>query len=78
MSLLITEATVTEERAIEMTQWLKNNVWPQQQVAEFMQETVVYRAQWIRTNGTKSIQDIIAEFPRLVDTPGMVRLPICN
>lgn len=61
-----------------MTEWLKENMWPREQVTDYMQETAVYRAQWIRNNEAKTVPDIIAEFPRLVDTPGMVRFPGCN
>ncbi|XP_063077443.1 uncharacterized protein LOC134467502 [Engraulis encrasicolus] len=68
----VPQDTVTAERAIEMAQWLQANIWPQSQVKEFMRHTVSYRARWIRANGSKAIGDIIAEFPRLVDTPGMI------
>lgn len=68
-----TEDTVTPEDAVQMSMWLKTNLWPQSQVADFMKKTAGYRARWIRANGSKAIADIISEFPRLVDTPGMVR-----
>nr|XP_054591347.1 uncharacterized protein LOC129155155 isoform X3 [Nothobranchius furzeri] len=55
-----------------MTEWLKNNIWPPSQVSQYMLETAIQRAQWIRSNGTMSIREIMAEFPRLVDTPGMI------
>ncbi|XP_027869415.1 uncharacterized protein LOC114142362 isoform X2 [Xiphophorus couchianus] len=66
------EPTISAERAIQMTEWLKNNFWPADQVVQYMRETAVYRAGWIRSSGTIPMQQIFAEFPRLLDTPGMV------
>ncbi|XP_048118509.1 uncharacterized protein LOC125306922 [Alosa alosa] len=66
------ESTITTERAIQLTEWLKNNTWPPSQVNEVMLQTAVHRAQWIRADKARPIQDIIAEFPRLVDTPDMI------
>ncbi|RXN20787.1 hypothetical protein ROHU_006995 [Labeo rohita] len=48
------------------------SVIPANKVAEYMKETAIHRSQWIRANGTKSIEDITCEFPRLLDTPGMI------
>ncbi|XP_063039821.1 uncharacterized protein LOC134435017 isoform X2 [Engraulis encrasicolus] len=70
--IILPEATISEEAAFHMTEWLKENMWPREQVTDYMQETAVYRAQWIRNNEAKTVPDIIAEFPRLVDTPGML------
>nr|XP_054591303.1 uncharacterized protein LOC129155133 isoform X3 [Nothobranchius furzeri] len=70
--IVLPEPTVSPERAIQMTEWLKNNIWPPSQVSQYMLETAIQRAQWIRSNGTMSIREIMAEFPRLVDTPGMI------
>ncbi|XP_032366173.1 uncharacterized protein LOC116684900 [Etheostoma spectabile] len=70
--VILPEPTITPERAIQLTEWLKNNIWPQSQVGQHMLETALHRAQWIRSNGTTSLLDIITEFPRLVDTPGMI------
>ncbi|XP_027886405.1 uncharacterized protein LOC114152659 isoform X2 [Xiphophorus couchianus] len=66
------EPTISAERAIQMTEWLKNNFWPADQVVQYMRETAVYRTGWIRSSGTIPMQQIFAEFPRLLDTPGMV------
>ncbi|XP_023190186.1 uncharacterized protein LOC111608684 [Xiphophorus maculatus] len=66
------EPTISAERTIQMTEWLKNNFWPADQVVQYMQETAVYRAGWIRSSGTIPMQQIFAEFPRLLDTPGMI------
>lgn len=74
ISLLITESDVTAEQALQMSEWLKNNIWPPAQVGQYTLQTAIHRAQWIRANGTKPIQAIIEEFPRLLDTPGMVSL----
>ena len=57
-----------------MSEWLKNNVWPNAQVGQYMLKTAIHRAQWIRGDGTKSLLNIVEEFPRLLDTPGMVSL----
>ncbi|CAB1321571.1 unnamed protein product [Coregonus sp. 'balchen'] len=38
-----------------MTKWL-NNIWPANQVAEYMKETTIQRAQWIRQNGAKTVE----------------------
>lgn len=55
-----------------MIQWLRNNTWPASQVEVYMKDTATHRARWIRENGTKAIVEIIEEYPRLLDTPGMV------
>lgn len=80
ISLLLfpTEPTIGPERAIQLTEWLKNNIWPPAQVAQYMLETAIHRATWIRSNGTIPLQQIFAEFPRLLDTPGMVRLHLID
>jgi hypothetical protein len=51
-----------------MTKWL-NNICPENQVAEYMKETMIWRAQWTRQNGAKTVE-IVREYPRLLDTPG--------
>ena len=73
-SLPITEPIITGEKCLQMTLWLKNNIWLQATVSQYMLETAVHRANWIRQDGAKTIQNIMAEFPRLMDTPGMVSL----
>uniref|UniRef100_UPI003AAF1029 uncharacterized protein n=1 Tax=Centroberyx gerrardi TaxID=166262 RepID=UPI003AAF1029 len=70
--LVLPESRVSSERAAQLTEWLKNNVWPANQVAEYMRETAIHRAKWIKENGTKSLDEIVREYPRLLDTPGMI------
>ncbi|KAE8292760.1 hypothetical protein D5F01_LYC07852 [Larimichthys crocea] len=70
--ILLPEPIITAEKCLQLTLWLKNNIWPQATVSQYMLETAVHRANWIRQNGTKTIQNIMAEFPRLMDTPGMI------
>ncbi|XP_058651083.1 uncharacterized protein LOC131551888 isoform X2 [Onychostoma macrolepis] len=57
-----------------MTEWLKNNIWPLSQVEQYMKETSIHRAKWIRDNGTKTMMEIFKEYPRLLDTPGMDKI----
>ncbi|XP_052433847.1 uncharacterized protein LOC127974538 [Carassius gibelio] len=71
-TLVIPEPSISPDRAVQLAEWLKNNMWPANQVADYMKETAIHRAQWIRANGTKSIEEITCEFPRLLDTPGMI------
>ncbi|KAJ8335413.1 hypothetical protein SKAU_G00387550 [Synaphobranchus kaupii] len=66
------ESDTSVERALEMKEWLKNNIWPQDQVSEYMADTAIHRAQWIRGDGTKSLPEILAEYSRFLDTPGMI------
>lgn len=74
---LFVEPSISPDRAVQLAEWLKNNMWPANQVADYMKETAIHRAQWIRANGTKSIEEITCEFPRLLDTPGMVGPNLC-
>ncbi|XP_035846961.1 uncharacterized protein LOC116052877 [Sander lucioperca] len=39
--------TRTNYNSIQLTEWLKNNIWPQSQVGQYMLETAIHRAQWI-------------------------------
>lgn len=61
------------EKFQEMVDWLKMHKYPISEVENYMKETAVYRGKWIRNNGSKTIPEILKEFPRLVDNPGMVR-----
>ncbi|XP_078024425.1 uncharacterized protein LOC144463558 isoform X2 [Epinephelus lanceolatus] len=63
---------ILPDRAMEMKEWLKNNIWPQEQVRDYMVDTAIHRAQWIRSDGSKSLPEILAEYPRFLDTPGMI------
>ncbi|CAB1340584.1 unnamed protein product [Coregonus sp. 'balchen'] len=53
-----------------MTEWLKNNIWLANQVAEYMKENAFQRTPWIRQNGAWTVE-IVREYPRLLDIPGM-------
>lgn len=65
------ESTISEERAEEIKQWLRNNTQPISQVEQYMRETALYRAQWMRANNSKNMFEVLHEFPRLT-TPGMI------
>lgn len=62
---------MSPEELKEKVEWLRNNRYPVSQVEEYMKQTAVQRGRWIRET-TRSVQEILIEFPRLVD-PGMVR-----
>ncbi|CAM4578200.1 unnamed protein product [Leuciscus chuanchicus] len=70
---LLPDSQISEADSNKMTEWLKKNKQPVSQVEEYMRGTAVYRAQWIRENGSKSLIEITQEYPRLLDTPGMVK-----
>ncbi|KAK9966163.1 hypothetical protein ABG768_003289 [Culter alburnus] len=55
-----------------MIDWLKNNRTPHSQVEEFMRRTAPHRAAWIRSSGTKTVEEINREYPRLHNFPGMI------
>ncbi|XP_077100006.1 uncharacterized protein LOC143750715 [Siphateles boraxobius] len=55
-----------------MIEWLKNNRSPHSQVEELMKLTAPHRAAWIRSSGTKTVEEINREYPRLYDFPGMI------
>ncbi|XDV29328.1 hypothetical protein PO909_032465, partial [Leuciscus waleckii] len=65
------ESSLTELHT--MIEWLKNNRSPHSQVEELMIRTAPHRAAWIRSSGTKTVEEINREYPRLYDFPGMVR-----
>ncbi|CAM4448958.1 unnamed protein product [Leuciscus chuanchicus] len=71
-STVIPASTLSPERAVQLKEWLKNNTRPQDQVEQYMKETAPFRAHWIREYGSKPISEILSEFPRLMDTPGMI------
>ncbi|XP_028826875.1 uncharacterized protein LOC114785189 [Denticeps clupeoides] len=66
------ESNVDSERVTQMIEWLRNNIWPASQVEQYMKETAIQRAKWIRNDGSKTIMEIAKEYPRLLDTPGMI------
>ncbi|RXN19331.1 hypothetical protein ROHU_025785 [Labeo rohita] len=65
------ESAISEERAEEIKQWLRNNTQPISQVEQYMRETALCRAQWIRANNSKNMFEVLHEFPRLTTT-GMI------
>ncbi|CAM4570737.1 unnamed protein product [Leuciscus chuanchicus] len=66
------EYGVPLEKVQEMVEWLKVHKYPISEVENYMKETAIYRGKWIRNNGSKSIPEVLKEFPRLVDNPGMI------
>ncbi|XP_028837523.1 uncharacterized protein LOC114791133 isoform X2 [Denticeps clupeoides] len=66
------ESNVDSERVTQMIKWLRNNIWPASQVEQYMKETAIQRAKWIRNDGSKTIMEIAKEYPCLLDTPGMI------
>ncbi|XP_078030276.1 uncharacterized protein LOC144466599 [Epinephelus lanceolatus] len=66
------ESCLAPEKLQQMVDWLKVNKYPVSEVEVYMKETVIYQGKWIRSNGSKSIPEILKEFPRLVDNPGMI------
>lgn len=62
---------VPEERSQQQKEWLKHNCYLLTQVQEYMEETALYRANWIWANPSRGIFEILAEYPRLTSS-GMV------
>lgn len=54
-----------------MKEWLCHNLEPETKVKDFMQKTAIKRAALLRDENFR-LDQIIKEFPRLFDTPGMV------
>ncbi|XP_034089809.1 uncharacterized protein LOC117557924 [Gymnodraco acuticeps] len=67
-----TEYDVPPEKLLEMVEWMKVNRYPVSQVEDYMNQTALHRGKWIRSNGSKSLPEILTEFPRLLDNPGMI------
>lgn len=55
-----------------MINWLKHHNAPAQQVTEMMKQTCRYRANKIRTEKERPLRELLKEYPRLIDTDGMV------
>ncbi|CAB3987566.1 Hypothetical predicted protein [Paramuricea clavata] len=68
------ESSISEEDYEGMVEWLKHHVEPLTKVKEFMSKTSVKRASWIREHSDLSVDAILKEHPRLIDTPGMIEL----
>lgn len=71
---LFLESDISNEQFQCMVEWLKHNISPTTQVNSFMEKTAVKRAEWIRINRGESFENILREYPRLFDTPGMVSM----
>ncbi|CAL8234739.1 unnamed protein product [Arctogadus glacialis] len=56
------------EQVVEMAE---HNDQPLIQMEEFMRDTALYRARWVRENSGKSVHDVLQEFPQLTN-PGMI------
>ncbi|KAA0706357.1 hypothetical protein E1301_Tti022809 [Triplophysa tibetana] len=65
------KSTLDMEQVVQMTEWLKYNIWPPSQVEQYMKEKAIHRAKWIRDDGTKAVMEIVKEYPRPLDTPDM-------
>ena len=65
-----TECSISEPRATQLKEWLRNNSRPLSQVETYMSDTAVYRGKGIRENSW-TINQILDEFPHLM-TKGMV------
>ncbi|XP_039670902.1 uncharacterized protein LOC120567860 [Perca fluviatilis] len=66
------KCTISDERALQLKEWLRNNSQPLSQIETYMENTAVYRAKWIRDNNW-TIDEILEEFPHLMtkDMPGI-------
>ena len=60
---------LSEEECASMKTWLKFNIEPKDTLVSYMVKTCKARASWLRENQKSPIND----WPRLLDTPGMVR-----
>lgn len=60
-----------------MKEWMKANSEPISTIKKYIEKTVVNRAEWIRKTPDLSMREVMKEYPRLFDTPGMV-LYICQ
>ncbi|KAG7479195.1 hypothetical protein JOB18_020438 [Solea senegalensis] len=68
----IPECNISDERASQLKEWLRNNSQPFSQVETYMQDTAVYRAKRIRDNNW-TIDQSLEEFPHLM-TKGVIVL----
>lgn len=71
-TVVVPESHLDEAEVVSMKEWLKTHRQPADQVEEYMKFTAPLRMAWIRSGGTKPIREIIAEYPRLYDTRGMI------
>jgi len=54
-----------------MKEWLRHNVQPLDKVQEYMEKTATMRATLLKER-KRPLAEILDEFPRLFDVPGMV------
>ncbi|XP_041840155.1 uncharacterized protein LOC121639051 [Melanotaenia boesemani] len=66
----IPDSTISEEKAMQLKEWLRHNSQPLSKVEQYMLDTAVYRAKMIRGNKW-DIQEVCQEFPHLL-TQGMI------
>ena len=52
--------------------WLKDNEQPAHQVTQYMQDTFKQRRKWIKAETSRTVEDILVQYPRLLN-PNMVR-----
>ncbi|XP_028254191.1 uncharacterized protein LOC114453764 [Parambassis ranga] len=71
-AVLTPDSLSSPQNIREMVAWLKANKYPVSEVEAKMKETSIHRSKWIRCNGSKTISEILREFPRLTDNPGMI------
>lgn len=57
-----------------MTQWLKHNKEPLSQVRDYQRKTARKRLSWIKDNPDKPVKEIFVQYPRLLDTPGLISM----
>jgi hypothetical protein len=55
-----------------MKEWMKANLEPLSTLKNYMEKTVLNRAEWIRKTPDLPMREVMKEYPRLFDTPGMV------
>ena len=71
---LAVECHTQEADHAGMKEWLKQHLEPASTIKLYMEKTVINRACWIKENSDLGIKEIMNEYPRLFDTPGMVGL----
>ncbi|XP_071843612.1 uncharacterized protein [Apostichopus japonicus] len=72
VDLALSEDMPEDADMTAMINWLKHHNAPAQQVTEMMKQTCRYRANKIRTEKERPLRELLKEYPRLIDTDGMV------
>ncbi|XP_046857509.1 uncharacterized protein LOC124450899 [Xenia sp. Carnegie-2017] len=57
-----------------MKQWMKDNWEPFSTLKSYMQKTVLNRSEWIEKTPQLTIREVMKEYPRLINVPGMVEI----